>query len=272
LKLLCSVAVSPFRDAPEVELGPLEVGLEHAAVRAMARLPRGGRVVAGRVWHGASPAVGAFGSAGLVLFACVAAAAWSLGWQPASLGDLALAGAAILLGGASLAAVLSALDRTVGTISRRGDLVGRRAGGVLRRFARLAAVIRRGGVNPGRAAALRRALAAGSDPDLLPWIPADVRGRAALLLARVVAVTSGPAWPALSAGREVRALLTTAASQLDAPGPAQADLAAMNRVPMRIARPTRIEPIGEDHAHAEEEPCLDGAASGPKPPLASRAL
>ena len=229
--------MSPFRDAPQVELGPLDVGLEHAAARAMKRLPQGGRLRAARSTSGVSYVVGAVGSAGVLAVIAAALVAWSTGWQPWGLGDLALCAIAVGLGGVSLAAVLCAVDRTAGVLTCRGDLVGRKARGVLRRMARLAVISRRGPVEPGRAAALRRALAAASDPELLPWIPGDVRGRAELLLARLVAAGGGASWPAMPPSRrEVRVLLASAAAHLDDAAPAEADLAVVDCVPQRLAR------------------------------------
>ncbi len=233
--------MSPFRDAPQVELGPLDVGLELAAAHAMKRLPQGGRLRTARSGSGAgsgiSYVVGALGSAGVLAVAATALVAWSTGWQPWSAGDLALCALAVGLGGVSLAAVLCAVDRTAGVLTCRGDLVGRKARGVLRRMARLAVITRRGRFEPGHAAALRRALAAAADPELLPWIPGDVRGRAELLLARLVAAGGGASWPAaVPSRREVRVLLTSAAAHLDDTAPAEADLAVMDRVPQRLAR------------------------------------
>lgn len=236
--------MSPFRDAPLVELGPLDVGLEHAAARAMRRLPLGGRLRARHAAPGIAYLVGALGSAGVLAVVATGLVAWSTGWQPWGVADLARCLLAVVIGGGSLAAVLCAVDRTAGALSFRGDLVGRKARGVLRRMARLAVVARRGDDARGRATALRRALAASSDPELLPWIPADVRGRAELLLARLVAASGGVAWPvAASSRREVRALLAAAAAHLDDAAPAEADLAVVDRVPLRVARLPRDEQI-----------------------------
>ena len=229
--------MSPFRDAPEVELGPLDVGLPEAAARAIACLPRGGRVIAARAKtarRGSLHVVGAFGTAGLLAFVIASAAAWATGWRPASALDLAVVAAAIVLGGASLAAVLAALDRGSVPISRRGDVVGAEAQAILRRMTRLALLLRRGRMVHGTAGALRRAIDAAADPELARWISCDLRGRAELLLARALAATSrrriSPA-----ARRDIRELLGAAAEHLDQPGPAHADLAALDRAPRRIA-------------------------------------
>jgi hypothetical protein len=111
--------------------------------------------------------------------------------------------------------------------SVRSTVVCARARPVLRRLIRLAALLRRGRLARDHEGALRRALAAAGEPDLAPWIPADVRGRAQLLLARAVAAAQ-PTLPA-QARREVRSLLTAAASHLDDAAPAVADLAAVDR-------------------------------------------
>jgi hypothetical protein len=221
----------PFRDSPEVELGPLDVGLERAAGRAMARLPGGGRVLTPR----RPPAFavgGVVGKLGLGAFAAAAAAAWLTGWRPACSADLALLGAAVLFGGASLGAVFGSRDH-LAVRSVRSHVVCGRARPVLRRMIRLAALIRRGRLARDHAGALRRALTAAADPDLAPWIPADVRGRAQLLLARVVAAAQ-PSLPP-HARREVRTLLTAAAAHLEDAAPAVADLAAVDRHQGRIA-------------------------------------
>jgi hypothetical protein len=226
--------MTPFRDTPAVELGPLDVGLERAASRAMSRLPGGGRVRTARRPAPAFAVGGAVGWAGVAAFAACAITAFVTGWRPDGGADAALVGAAVLFGGASLGAVLGSRDH-LAVPSVRGDLVCARARPVLRRMVRLAALIRRGRLARDHAGALRRALAASADPDLAAWIPADVRGRAQLLLARLVAAGQ-PSLPA-HAHREVRTLLTAAASHLDDAAPAVADLATVDRHPGRLSRP-----------------------------------
>jgi hypothetical protein len=238
--------VSPFRDAPPVELGPLDVGLPRAVARAIAHLPRGGRVIAARAkasGRASLHVVGALGTAGLFAFVIAAAAAWATGWRPASALDLALVGAAIVIGGASLAAVLAALDRRPMTSTRPGDRVGAEAQAILRRLSRLALLLGRGRKVPGTTLALRRAIAAASDPDVARWIPVDLRGRAELLLARALVADAGSRL-APAARRDVRELLSSAAEHLDRPEPARADLDALDRVPARIARGS----VAEEHA------------------------
>jgi hypothetical protein len=224
--------MSPFREAPRVELGPLQVGLELAANRAATRLPSGGRLVAARSDRGTAHNTGALGSAGLLLVCVTALIAWGTGWQPASIADLAASAPVVVFGGLSLAAVFRAKDGAMGAFVRPGEVVGRKARAVLRRLARLEVHARRGLVDPGRISALRSALASASDPEIAPWIPGDVCGRAELLLAREIAATSGPAWRARAAARlDVRALLAAAAEHLDDDTPARADLAAMEQPP-----------------------------------------
>jgi hypothetical protein len=243
-------SMSPFREAPQVELGPPEVGLEVAASRATMRLPRGGRLVAAPPALGDARRSGALGSAGLLLVSVIALVAWSTGWQPSSIAELAATVPVVVFGGLSLAVVFSAVDRlghgrgrrstqsSTGALVVRGEVVGRKARDVLRRLARIEAHARRRRPDPGRASALRLALTATADPDILPWIPADVRGRAELLLAREIAATGGPSWQARSgARREVRALLTAAAAHLDDGSPARADLAVLGTPPARRVAP-----------------------------------
>lgn len=227
--------MTPFRDTPEVELGPLDVGLERAASRAMSRLPGGGRVRAARPRPMPAYAIGGtVGWAGVLAFAAGAIAAVLTGWRPDCSADVALVGAAVLFGGASLGAVLGSRDHLV-VHSVRSEQVCAHARPLLRRMIRLAALIRRGRLARDQAGALRRALSASADPDLAAWIPRDVRGRAQLLLARVVVATQ-PSLPA-HARREVRALLTAAASHLDDAAPAVADLATVDRHPGRLPHP-----------------------------------
>jgi len=267
--------MSPFREAPEVELGPLEVGLEVAVTRATARLPSGGRLVAGPPVPSAARRSGALGSAGLLLVGATALVAWSTGWQPGSIAELAASVPVVVFGGLSLAAVFSAVDRlghrggsrspqsSTGALVVRGELVSRRARAVLRRLARIEAQARRGRADPSRAAALRRALAAAAAADIVPWIPADVRGRAELLLAREIAATGGCSWRARTAARgEVRALLAAAAEHLDDGAPARADLAALGDTPARRAG-RRLAAVAELPVDTDEP--LHDAGSAPDP-------
>lgn len=237
-----ALGVSPFRDAPPIELGPLDVGLPNAATRAIAALPRGGRVLVVRrkaTGRRSSHTLGAVGSAGVLAFVIAAAAAWATGWRPANVLELALLAVGIVIGGASLAAVLSALDRDVSAATRRGEVVGREATLILRRLTRIALLVRRGRMVPGGEGALRRAIAQAADPDVARWIPRDVRGRAELLLARTIAATGGRRiTPAARA--EVRDLLRAAAEHLDQPAPAEADLAVLDRASLRVAEPRRF--------------------------------
>ncbi len=253
--------MSPFREAPQIELGPLEVGLEAAVKRAAARLPRGGRLVTAppRVPGGLSGplAAGAIGSAGLLLVALTALVAWAMGWQPASVVDVAAAVPVVVFGGVSLAAVLRAADRTGRVHVQRAEVVGRNARRVLRRLARLEQQARSGHVDPGRASALRSALATAVDPEIAPWIPADVRGRAELLLARVLLASTRPSRLAQSmALHEARGLLLRAAQALDDAAPACADLAAVSRAPAR--RRARIATPAEEWTPVDD---LEGEAT-----------
>src|SRR5580700_9186083 len=104
--------MSPFRHVLEVELGPLTVGLEDAALRAIVRLPRGGRVVSSRAGGLTAHVTGALGSAGVLAVSAAAAVAWATGWHPSVMSDVAACAVAVVGGGMSLAAVLRAFDRT----------------------------------------------------------------------------------------------------------------------------------------------------------------
>ncbi len=253
-----------------MELGPPEVGLAVAATRATTRLPRGGRLVAAPPAPGDARRSGALGSAGVLLVFTVALVAWSTGWQPASITELAATVPVVAFGGLSLAVVLSAVDRmgqgrgrrsaqsAAGALVVRGEVVGRKARDLLRLLARIETHARRRRPDPGRASALRRALATAAGPDIVPWIPADVRGRAELLLAREIAATGGPSWQARrGARREVRALLAAAAEHLDDGAPARADLAALGGSPaLRVAR---VEDLADEGA---DEPMHERLATG----------
>ena len=200
-----------------------------------------------------------------MLVGATALVAWATGWQPASVADLAASVPVVVFGGISLAAVFRAIDRTGFTLVRRGEIVGRKARAVLHRLARLEAIARRGRVDLARASALHRALAAASDPEIAPWIPADVRGRAELLLARVIVVTSGPV---AARGRrgvgEVRALLERAAEHLDDAAPARADLAEIARIPERASRSSQgaVPPDPRGRALRSRLPPIAGARRG----------
>ncbi|WP_438017968.1 hypothetical protein WMF18_02275 [Sorangium sp. So ce315] len=231
--------MSPFREPPGIELGPLEVGLGRAARRAMAGLiPSGGRLIApdgyARIlhgedgpWRGRSHAAGALGSLGLVLVAGCAFVAATGGWELRGAGATAATVALVIAGGLSLAAVLRALDAPRERLTVRGAVVGRAARRALRRALRLARHAARAPerFGPRRVTALRRTLAMLADPLIADWIPADVRGRAELLLARAIAASVGARW-ARDAGvrAEVRGLLLAAADHLSEPTPARLDL------------------------------------------------
>jgi hypothetical protein len=250
--------MSPFRQV-DVELGPPTVGLEDAALRAIVRLPRGGRLLSARSGM-AAHVTGALGSAGVLAVSAAAAVSWATGWQPSA----TFCAAAVVSGGISLAAVLRAFDRTAGALTRPGDVVGRRAAALLRRMMRIAALVRHGRVSPGRAAALRRAIAAAADPDLDAWIPRDVVGRAELLLARLLAAAAGPGLFSESARREVHWLLEAAARDLDDAAPAEADLAALARAPFRRPRARFAERHERGHDSLREALAEAEASASPR--------
>jgi hypothetical protein len=232
-------AVSPFREPPGIELGPLEVGLARAARRAMTGvIPSGGRLIAPERYacavHGeAAPsqrrahAAGALGSMGLLLVGACAFVAGTAGWSPQGAGGTAVTVALVIAGGCSLAAVLRAIDSPRERLTLRGDEVGTATRRALRRALRLARSAARSPerFGPGRIAALRETLEMLGAPLVADWIPADVRGRAELLLARAVAANAGARWtrdPRVRA--EVRSLLLSAAEHLVEPAPALSDL------------------------------------------------
>jgi hypothetical protein len=231
--------MSPFREVPHVPLGPLEVGLAQAAERAVRRLPSGGRVVttpsdgmlrldAGR---------GALGTAGLLAVAATAFAAWVSGWRPTRVENLAGAVPLVVFAGLSLAAVFRALDRTGSMVVQRGEVIGKRAGSILRSLAGLEAHAHRAVIDPRSIRWLRRVLAAAADPEIAPWIPRDVVGRAELLLAREIAAFQGTAFAGRAGARgEVAALLAAATQHLDDASPARADLAALECGPRDFMR------------------------------------
>ncbi|MCC6554397.1 MAG: hypothetical protein IT372_15575 [Polyangiaceae bacterium] len=264
--------MSPFREPPEVELGPLEVGLQRAARRAMmGTIPSGGRLVALRP-RAATHAAGALGSMGLFLVLALGLAASAVGWSPLSAAGTASVVALVIAGGLALAVVLRALDGPRDRRTFRGDVVGRAARRALRRTLRLAAHAVRSPERFGarRVAALRRTLGMLSDPLIAAWIPADVIGRTELLLARAAAASGGARWSRderLLA--EVRALLRAAVDHLAEPEPARSDLRALEALvdlrgsgsPPGALRPERrLEP-------AEPAPWLRPSRSaGPAPP------
>jgi hypothetical protein len=219
---------SPFREAPHLELGPLDVGLGAAARRAVIRLPRGGRVVVVRAASADAARGGALGSAGLLFTGVTAFIAILEGFRPASADHLVAAVPLVVLAGVSLAAILRALDRAGGGVVRPGDVIGARAASVLRSLAGLEEHAHRALVDPRSIHWLRRVLVAAEDPEIAPWIPADVRGRAELLLAREIAAYRRAAFAGRIAGRgEITALLAAASEHLDDASPARADLAAI---------------------------------------------
>ena len=279
--------MSPFREPPAVELGPLAVGLRRAARRALSGvLPSGGRVRSPAPRR-ASHVIGALGSLGLLLVAAWALMARAAGWMPVGLLGTAATVALVIAGGLSLALVLRALDApreerpTV-----RGELVAQAARRALCRAARLAEIAERAPARfgPRQVAALRDARRMLSAPQVAAWIPADVRGRTELLLARTLAATAGPRWSEDERLRgEVRALLLSAAEHLAEPAPAESDLVALGalhgaerrRIAASPARagaggggadrtggePDRSEEAAEAEAEAEAEADLRASAA-----------
>jgi hypothetical protein len=246
----------PFREPPDVELGPLQVGLGRAARRAMMGvIPSGGRLMTPRP-RAAPHTAGALGSLGLFLVAACALAARAAGWTPRTTSGTAIVVGLVIAGGLSLAVVLRAVDAPRERLTLRGDVVGRAARRALRRALRLAGHAERSPERFGarRVAALRKTLAMLADPVVADWIPADVRGRTELLLARAIAASGGGRWtrdPSLRA--EVRALLLAAADHLAEPEPARSDLDALDDV---VVLPrTRLAPPGSfpDAGAADEE-------------------
>jgi hypothetical protein len=225
--------MSPFREPPGAELGPLAVGLTRAARRALIGvLPSGGRVLA-PAQRGGAHMTGALGSLGVVLVAGCALIARAGGWAPRTLGGTAAVLALVIAGGLSLAAVLRALDAPRERLTLRGDLVGRAARRALRRAARLGAHAERAPERFGarRVAALHKTLEMLADPAVCGWIPDDVRGRTELLLARALAAGAGARWSRDDRLRaEVRALLAAAAGHLAEPAPAEADLQVLDEL------------------------------------------
>ncbi|WP_437677448.1 hypothetical protein [Sorangium sp. So ce131] len=273
--------MSPFREPPGVELGPLEVGLGRAARRAMMGLiPSGGRLIApegyarilqggGGPLRGRPHAAGALGSLGLLLVAGCAFVAATGGFPLRGAGATALTVALVIAGGLSLAAVLRALDAPRERLTLRGAVVGRAARRALRRALRLSRHAARAPERFGarRIAALRGTLAMLADPLVADWIPADVRGRAELLLARAVAASVGARWTRDAAVlAEVQALLLAAADHLAEPTPARLDLLALAE--HTRAAPTPREPRGPEHA----EPAARIRCAAPPRPALPRAV
>lgn len=237
--------MSPFREPPEVTLGPLDVGLGRAARRAMiGMIPSGGRLVAPqrRAPHAfpgwgdsafTGALVGALGSLGLLLVIAVAFVARAAGMTPGSAFGTLFFVALVLAGGYSLAVVLRAIDEPRARLALPGEVVGRAARRALRRVMRLSGHAARSPerVSPRRVAALRRTLDMLTDPLVADWIPADVRGRTELLLARAMAASGGARW-ARDARLliEVRSLLAAAAAHLSEPGPARSDLLTLDEI------------------------------------------
>src|SRR4051812_12739406 len=126
--------MSPFRDAPPVELGPLDVGLSAAARRAVAALPRGGRLIVPRRPRLAAHLAGALGSTGLFGVLMWTTVAWSSRWSPRTAADVGLCVVAVIVGGGSLAAILHALDQTARPLTRSGEAVRRGARSILDRL------------------------------------------------------------------------------------------------------------------------------------------
>jgi len=246
----------PFRDPPRVELGPVRVGLAEAAERAIARLPRGGLLRSRRPGTFAPHTLGALGSAGVVLVAGAAFVAATSVWQPDPWMARGVVVALVLAGGLSLALLLRAMDRAAGTPLLRGELVGRAARRTLARVARLAVKAERAPDRFGarRIRALSGSLSAARDADVAPWIPADVRGRAELLLARAIAAQAGPRWSEQPPSRaRVEDLLRSAADHLLDPAPARADLDALAARPPATGRHVARIPDWTDPDEAERE-------------------
>ncbi|XXX77861.1 hypothetical protein WMF30_03675 [Sorangium sp. So ce134] len=273
--------MSPFREPPGVELGPLEVGLGRAARRAMVGLiPSGGRLIApdgyarlvqGKVgaFRSRAHAAGALGSLGLLLVAACGFVAATGGFRLHGAGATAATVALVIAGGLSLAAVLRALDAPRERLTVRGAVVGRAARRALRRALRLARYAARAPerFGPRRVTALRRTLSMLADPLIADWIPADVRGRAELLLARAIAASAGARWTRDASVRtEVRSLLLAAAEHLIEPTPARLDLLA-------LAEHTEAVPSSREPRRRQRQPAAArigrGAPSLPAPPDAA---
>ncbi len=255
--------VSPFREPPGVELGPLEVGLGRAARRAMVGLiPSGGRLIApdgyARLvqgergsWRDSSHAAGTLGSLGLLLVAACAFVAATGGWKLHGVEATAATVALVIAGGLSLAAVLRALDAPRERLTVRGAVVGTTARRALRRALRLARHAARAPerFGPRHVTALRRTLSMLADPLIADWIPADVRGRGELLLARAIAASAGARWTRdVTVRTEVRTLLLAAADHLIEPTPARLDLLVLTE--HTDAAPTSREPPRQQHEPA----------------------
>lgn len=264
--------MSVFREPPAVELGPLAVGLGHAARRALDALPSGGRLL-GPVAGRAPYTLGALGSLGLVLVAACALAARAAGWSPRTPGGAGVVAVFVIAGGLSLAAVLRALDAPRARRTLRGDRVGQAARQALRRAARLGDHAERRPERFGlkRVAALRAALRTLADPAITAWIPDDVRGRAELLLARALAAGEGPRWSQRERVRgEVRALLEAAAAHLDQPAPARSDLRALDALHAQGAATPRPASPEEPSGDADEEALAGEEAAAESAALADR--
>jgi hypothetical protein len=109
-------------------------------------------------------------------------------------------------------------------------VVGRAARRALRNALRLSRLAARAPerFGPRHVAALRRTVAMLADPLVVAWIPADVRGRAELLLARAIASSGGARWAHdAQICAEIRGLLLAAADHLVEPAPAEQDLRAL---------------------------------------------
>jgi hypothetical protein len=220
-------------------------------------IPSGGRLIApdvygeGGSWRGRSHAAGALGSLGLLLVSACAFVAVTGGWELRGLRATAVTVALVIAGGISLAAVLHAIDAPRERLTVRGAVVGRAARRALRRARHLAHHAERAPerFGPRRVTALRRTLSMLEDPLIADWIPADVRGRAELLLARAIAASAGARWAREASLRtEVRALLLAAADHLIEPTPARLDLLALTE--HTEPTPTQREPRRPLHGTA----------------------
>lgn len=262
-----------------MELGPLDVGLGAAATRATVALPQGGRLVSLRTAPVAAHMAGTLGSVGLLGVVTTAFVAWTTRWRPESLSDIALCIAGVVAGGLSLAAIFRAMDRAARHLTQPGEIVGRGTRRVLRKLASLARRAERAPehFDARHIAALRSALSAAAEPEIARWIPADVRGRGELLLARAETRQGGPGWARDEARRaRVRELLLAAASRLADPRPAEVDLMALDQAPAALRAPPRrrirvavaVGPARtRSNASPSEEPPDEEPAPTPPPPV-----
>jgi hypothetical protein len=271
--------VSPFREPPHAELGPLDVGLENAARIAELRIPSGGRLIAARAGGVSLHAAGAIGSAGFLAVASATLMGWLVGWSPHTALDVLLCVGGVIAGGMSLAAILRAIDRRDPLSTESGVVVGRAARRAVRRLARLARAARTSPATFGsrRIAALRRSLHAARSPEIARWVPADLRGRGALLLARAIAAEAPGRWMGNASQRnEISTLLTRATEDLSDPRPAANDFAVLKRRPAGEAPPARVTPVRlallehDDDGEDEDEEMANGGRLFARSPRRAR--